>query len=340
MKRRRILITGAAGFIGFHVMNKLAENNENEIVGFDNINDYYDTQLKFDRLSELGFDQNDIGDQKLIRSRTHEHLRFVRQDLENYEAMQQLFASEKFDLVIHLAAQAGVRHSLQNPHVYINSNVTGFLNILESCKQNEVKHLVFASSSSVYGLDSEIPLKETQPANHPVSMYAVTKRSNELMAYTYNHLYQLPVTGLRFFTVYGPWGRPDMSPMLFAKTILESKQIKVFNHGKMRRDFTYIDDIVEGILKVANARPDGYKIYNIGNSKPVELLDFINLMEKAIGVPAIKELLPMQPGDVYETYADTTLLATDSGYRPSTPLEKGITEFLNWYKDYYHPSSN
>jgi len=335
MEKKRILITGVAGFIGFSLANKLSTEVAYEITGLDNINDYYDTQLKYDRLAHLGFDSQKIEKEKLMESSKFPNLKFIQLDLENLKGMQSLFALQRFDLVVHLAAQAGVRHSLNNPHAYINSNITGFVNLLECCRTNKIQHLIYASSSSVYGLDSTIPFSENEPANHPVSLYAATKKANELMAYTYNHLYQLPVTGLRFFTVYGPWGRPDMSPMLFAKAISEGKPIKVFNYGKLKRDFTYIDDITDGIYKVMKMQPDSYKIYNIGNSRPVDLMDFIGLMEKSMGAAAIKEMLPMQPGDVFETYADTSALSTDTGYKPLTSLENGIKNFLQWYLDYY-----
>jgi len=335
MEKKRILLTGMAGFIGFSLAEKLAKENTYDIVGLDNINDYYDVKLKYDRLSELGFEQDLIQEGSLVKSKKYNDLQFIKLDLENLAGLEKVFANHQFDMVIHLAAQAGVRHSLKNPHAYINSNVTGFVNILECSKTHQVKHLVYASSSSVYGIDSAVPFSETEPANHPVSLYAATKRMNELMAFTYHDLYQLPVTGLRFFTVYGPWGRPDMSPMLFAKSIIDGKPIKVFNHGKMRRDFTFIDDIVEGIKKIIGLPASGYKIYNIGNSKPVDLMDFIQLIEKSIGKEAIKEMLPMQPGEVYETYADTTLLSNDTGYKPSTPLSEGVQKFLSWYLNYY-----
>lgn len=324
-----------AGFIGFSLAEKLAREDLYQITGLDNINNYYDVQLKYDRLSQLGFEAPLIQKEKLVDSRQNPSLKFIQLDLEDLQNLEALFTGQKFDLVIHLAAQAGVRHSLKNPHAYINSNVTGFVNVLECCKNHRIQHLVYASSSSVYGLDSAVPFSEDEPTNHPVSLYAATKKMNELMAYTYSHLYHLPVTGLRFFTVYGPWGRPDMSPMLFAKAIREGKPIQVFNYGKMRRDFTYIDDIVEGINKVVKLPPSSYKIYNIGNSKPVDLLNFIELIEKAIGKEAIKEMLPMQPGEVYETYADTGSLSTDTGYRPSTPLSEGVAKFLTWYLAYY-----
>ena len=335
MEKKRILLTGMAGFIGYSLTEKLIKKDTYEIIGLDNINNYYDVQLKYDRLSALGFARNKIEKEKLVESSKHSFLKFIQLDLENLQTLGELFSSQKFAIVIHLAAQAGVRHSIKNPHAYINSNVTGFVNILECCQNQQIQHLVYASSSSVYGLDSAVPFSENEPANHPVSLYAATKRMNELMAFTYNNLYHLPVTGLRFFTVYGPWGRPDMSPMLFAKSIREGEPIKVFNHGKMRRDFTYIDDIVEGIIKVVQLPPAGYKIYNIGNSKPVDLMDFIRLIEAAIGKEAVKEMLPMQPGEVYETYADTTALSNDTGYKPSTPLSEGVQKFLAWYLDYY-----
>lgn len=335
MEKKKILITGIAGFIGFSLAQKLVREDQYQITGLDNINDYYDTQLKYDRLSQLGFDARQATKNRLVESSLSPHIRFIQLDLEDMAGMQALFAEQKFDLVIHLAAQAGVRHSLSNPHLYVNSNITGFLNMLECCRQHNIQHLVYASSSSVYGMGSAIPFSETELTDKPASLYAVTKRSNELMAHTYHHLYGLPVTGLRFFTVYGPWGRPDMSPMLFARAIREKKPIKVFNYGNMRRDFTYIDDIVDGITRVMHLPGKDCKIYNIGNSQPVELMRFIELMEQAIGVPAIKELLPMQPGDVYETYADVSALSADTGYKPATPLETGIKKFLDWYLSYY-----
>jgi len=335
MEKRKILVTGAAGFIGFSLAKELIKDEQLEVTGYDNINNYYDTHLKYDRLQQLGIDQSSIRQGEVIPSELFPNFQFIQLDLENLSGMQSLFATESFDVVIHLAAQAGVRHSLKNPHVYVSSNVDGFVNMLECCKNHKISHLIYASSSSVYGLDSKIPFSENEPTNHPVSLYAATKRANELMAYTYHHLYHLPVTGLRFFTVYGPWGRPDMSPMLFAKAIREGKPIKVFNHGKMRRDFTYIDDIVGGIVKVVHQKSPTYKIYNIGNSRPIELMDFIELMEKSMGQEAKKELLPMQPGDVYETYADTSALSEDTGYKPTTTLEQGIPKFLEWYLSYY-----
>lgn len=329
------MITGMAGFIGFSLASTLVNDQQYLITGIDNINDYYDTSLKFDRLAQLGIEPTKIEKGQLFKSSLYPQLDFLQLDLEDLQGMQALFAKKKFSLVVHLAAQAGVRHSLSNPHLYINSNITGFLNMLECCRQHTVQHLVYASSSSVYGIGSTIPFSEKELTDKPASMYAVTKRSNELMAHAYHHLYGLPVTGLRFFTVYGPWGRPDMSPMLFAKAIRDKEPIKVFNHGNMRRDFTYIDDIVDGISRVMQLSTNNCKIYNIGNSKPVELMRFIELMEQAIGIPAVKELMPMQPGDVYETYADVSALSADTGYKPRTPLASGIKTFLDWYLDYY-----
>lgn len=338
MKKIQVLITGTAGFIGFSLTEKLANRVSYEITGIDNISEYYSPELKYARLLQLGISSEDAKSETLIKSSRYANLRFSRLDLQNLEGMQALFAAQKFDLVVHLAAQAGVRYSMENPHTYITSNVTGFVNLLECCKVNRVQHLIFASSSSVYGDDASTPYRETQRTDHPVSLYAATKKSNELMAYTYHHLYNMSITGLRFFTVYGPWGRPDMAPMLFAAAIREGKPLKVFNYGKLKRDFTYVEDIVDGIEKVMQLTPETYKIYNIGNGKPVELLAFIELMEKGLGKEAKKELLPMQPGDVHETYADTTLLTADTGYKPGTPLEKGIEKFLDWYREYYkHP---
>lgn len=335
MERKRILVTGAAGFIGFSLTEKLAQHEQYEITGLDNLNDYYSQELKYRRLQELGIDATGVQAEELIISRRYSKLQFIRLDLQNLQGMQLLFAAQNFDIVVHLAAQAGVRYSMENPHAYIASNITGFVNLLECCKVHHIQHLVFASSSSVYGDDATTPYRESQRTDHPISLYAATKKSNELMAYTYHHLYRLPVTGLRFFTVYGPWGRPDMAPMLFAKAIQEGKVLKVFNYGKLKRDFTYVADIVDGIEKVMIQSPATYKIYNIGNSQPVDLMEFIQLIEKGLGCTAEKELLPMQPGDVHETYADTTLLTNDTGYKPNTPLEKGIEKFLAWYLSYY-----
>lgn len=333
----KVLVTGAAGFIGFHVCRRLLERGD-EVIGIDNLNAYYEVSLKQARLDEL-----------TPFSRFH----FILMDIVDRDAMAELFAREKFDRVVHLAAQAGVRYSLENPHAYADSNLVGFLNVLEGCRQSTVQHLVYASSSSVYGLNETMPFSVHNNVDHPVSLYAATKKSNELMAHAYSHLYQLPVTGLRFFTVYGPWGRPDMSPFLFVRAILEGKPLKIFNQGRHRRDFTFIDDIVEGVVRVldraaaphtewSGLHPDPatgrapYRIYNIGNSEPVELLYYIELIEKAIGKTTEKILLPLQPGDVEHTYADVTDLEQDTGYRPKVSIVDGIERFVAWYRCFYN----
>jgi UDP-glucuronate 4-epimerase len=321
----KILVTGAAGFIGFHLSLSLLKQNH-QVIGIDNLNDYYEVSLKKARLEEL---------------QPFDNFHFHCMDLHDRTAINNLFAEEKFDLVVNLAAQAGVRYSLENPHVYADSNVVGFLNILEGCRHYPVKHLVYASSSSVYGMNTKIPFSTEDPVDRPVSLYAATKRANELMAYTYSHLYNIPSTGLRFFTVYGPWGRPDMALFLFTKAILAEKSIPVFNYGKMQRDFTYIDDIVLGIEKVIDKIPSGvppHKLYNIGNNQPVELLHLIEVLEKTLGKTAVKEFLPMQPGDVLSTYADVDDLIADVGFSPKTPIETGVAKFVNWYRDYYQLS--
>lgn len=332
----KVLVTGAAGFIGFHVCRYLLERGD-EVVGIDNLNDYYEVELKHARLAELA---------------PYPAFSFIRMDIADREAMSQLFVQQGFNRVVHLAAQAGVRYSLENPHAYVDSNLVGFLNVLEGCRQMAVEHLVYASSSSVYGANESMPFSVHDNVDHPVSLYAATKKANELMAHSYSHLYDLPTTGLRFFTVYGPWGRPDMSPFLFVRAILEGKPLKVFNHGKHRRDFTYIDDIVEGVVhcldRVAvrntqwsGAEPDPasskapWRVYNIGNSEPVELLTYIELIEKALGKTTTKELLPLQPGDVEHTYADVADLVRDTGYRPKVSVEQGIQRFVDWYRAFY-----
>lgn len=331
-----VLVTGAAGFIGFHLSRRLLAAGV-EVVGLDNLNDYYDVELKKDRLAILLQTQN---------------FTFVELDLIDTSGMEKLFKEHSFQRVVNLAAQAGVRYSLENPKAYVDSNLSGFLNILEGCRHNRVEHLVYASSSSVYGLNSSMPFSVHDNVDHPLSLYAASKKANELMAHSYSHLYGMSVTGLRFFTVYGPWGRPDMALFLFTKAILAGEPIKVFNQGKMERDFTYVDDIVEGIVRLLPTLPqpnpewDGaapdpgsspapYRLYNIGNHSPVKLLDFIALIEKALGRKARKELLPMQPGDVPATYADVEALNQAVGFSPDTPLEKGIAEFVQWYRDYY-----
>ncbi|MCT7552729.1 NAD-dependent epimerase [Aliarcobacter butzleri] len=336
----KILVTGTAGFIGYHLARKLL-NRGDEVVGLDNINDYYDVNLKYARLNELGILKEEIIENELISSKTYPKHKFVKMDLSDTENIYKLFETEKFDTVCNLAAQAGVRYSLENPHAYIDSNIKGFMNILEACRHNDVKNLCYASSSSVYGLNKSQPFKTTDKTDTPISLYAATKKSNELMAHTYSHLFGISTTGLRFFTVYGPWGRPDMAPMLFANAILNNKEIKVFNHGNMSRDFTYIDDIVDGIIKVidnpvktkSNLAP--YKIYNIGNNSPIQLLDFIKTLEKSIGLEAKKNFLPMQDGDVESTYADVEDLMKDFNYKPNTKLADGIDEFVKWYKSFY-----
>ena len=332
----KVLLTGAAGFIGMHVALRLLERGD-EVVGLDNLNDYYDVRLKEARLARLtpaaGF-------------------RFVRMAVEDRDGMAKLFEAERFDRVVHLAAQAGVRYSLQNPNAYIDANIVGFMNVLEGCRHSAVKHLVYASSSSVYGGNTKMPFSEADSVDHPVSLYAATKKANELMAHTYSHLYGLPATGLRFFTVYGPWGRPDMAPMLFAHAILAGEPIRVFNQGRMERDFTYIDDIAEGVIrcldKPATADPGfdplapdpataavPHRLFNIGNSQPIALLRFIEVLEQALGREAIRDLQPMQPGDVPATAADTTALEAWTGFRPTTPIETGVARFAQWYRDYH-----
>lgn len=347
----KILVTGTAGFIGFHLAKKLLERGD-RVVGLDNINDYYDVNLKYARLNELGIAHDSLIDNQKVQSTTYPHHRFVKMDLSDTQAVYDLFETEKFDAVCNLAAQAGVRYSIENPHAYIQSNIVGFMNILEACRHTGVNNLSYASSSSVYGLNQSQPFKTSDHTDHPVSLYAATKKSNEMMAHTYSHLYGISTTGLRFFTVYGPWGRPDMAPMLFADAILNHRAIKVFNHGNMSRDFTYVDDIVDGIIKVIDnparisndfdpSNPDPsissapYRIYNIGNNAPVQLLDFIETLEKSIGIDAEKNFMDMQPGDVVSTYADTNGLINDFGYKPDTKLSEGIGEFVKWYKAFY-----
>lgn len=345
----KVLITGAAGFIGFHLADALAKRGE-RVVGLDNINDYYDVNLKFARLGELGFKRENIEFGKLVVSQSRPNLSFIRADLSDYSALRAVFERENFDCVVNLAAQAGVRYSLSNPQAYINSNISGFTNILECCRHCGVKNLVYASSSSVYGLNSAMPFSTHVGADHPISLYAASKKSNELMAHVYSHLFGLPTTGLRFFTVYGPWGRPDMALFLFTDAAIKGKSIGVFNNGEMSRDFTFIDDIVAGVIKCvdhparANSSWEGldpatssapYKIYNIGNNSPVKLMDYIKAVEDALGVQIQKNFLPMQPGDVPETYADVSDLVSDFGYKPSTSVQDGVAKFVAWYRRYY-----
>lgn len=347
----KILVTGAAGFIGSAVCARLLDRGD-EVVGHDNINDYYDPDLKFGRLAQLGIAKEDVAWYKFTQSDKYPKLSFIRMNLDDTQAMQMLFANGGFDAVINLGAQAGVRYSITNPHAYIESNVDGFINVLEGCRDNKVKHLVYASSSSVYGLNGKVPFSEHDGIAHPVSLYAATKKSNELMAHAYSKLYGIPTTGLRFFTVYGPWGRPDMSPFLFMDAILHNRPIKVFNNGNMLRDFTFIDDIVEGIVRITDVIPSGnpnwdeknpdpatssapYRVYNIGNQHPTRLMDYIKCIENAIGREAKKDFLPMQPGDVYQTYADSSALADATGFKPNTPLQEGIDRTVEWFKNYY-----
>ncbi|MCC8174000.1 MAG: NAD-dependent epimerase/dehydratase family protein [Odoribacter sp.] len=335
-----ILVTGTAGFIGSYLAEKLSVLGHN-IVGIDSINNYYDTELKINRLKKGGI--TEIKEEKENRSLLYPNYCFLKIDLCNKDKLQELFSSYHFDLVVNLAAQAGVRYSLINPQAYIDSNINGFLHILECCVNHNIPKLVYASSSSIYGNTTPVPFKESAQTDKPVSLYAATKKSNELMAYTYSHLYGIETIGLRFFTVYGPYGRPDMAPMLFADAINHNKPITVFNNGNLARDFTYIDDIIEGITRICetsgkvkeNTEQVPAAVYNIGHGNPVQLMDFINLLEKNLGKEVIKKYTGMQPGDVYQTWADTTKLKQDFGYNPSTPLEKGIKHFAEWYKQYY-----
>ena len=334
----KILVTGAAGFIGFHVVRRLLERGD-EVVGLDNINDYYDVKLKYIRLAETGIDRECVEHGKPVQSKRYPLYRFIKLNLEDREELPRLFEREKFDRVVNLAAQAGVRYSIENPFTYVDSNLVGFVNVLECCRHNRVQHLVYASSSSVYGANDKVPFSEDDRVDEPVSLYAATKKANELMASCYSKLYGMPATGLRFFTVYGPWGRPDMAPVLFAKAIMSGEPIKVFNHGDMMRDFTYIDDIVEGVIRVLDKVPGINKdrrhdIYNIGCSSPVRLMDFIERLEKAIGKEVKKIFLPMQPGDVYQTYADTSRLEREVGYKPRVALKEGVDKFVAWWKKY------
>ncbi|MBN2789762.1 MAG: NAD-dependent epimerase [Candidatus Delongbacteria bacterium] len=347
----RVLITGAAGFIGFHLALRLI-NEGHEIVGLDNVNDYYDINIKFGRLKETGIDVHKIEYNKIVKSNKFRKYSFIKLNLEDKENILKLFKEQRFDYVCNLAAQAGVRYSLTNPDAYINSNIIGFMNILEASRYNNIKHLVYASSSSVYGMNENYPFSIHDNVDHPVSLYAATKKSNELMAHTYSHLYGIPTTGLRFFTVYGPWGRPDMALFLFTKAILEGKEIDIYNYGNMKRDFTYVDDIIEGITRVVyntaspnfnwtGSNPDPgtssspYRLYNIGSNRPVLLMDFIKAIEKNLGIEAKKNMLPLQPGDVPASHADVQDLINDLNYTPNTEIEIGIKNFIDWYLEFY-----
>ena len=346
----KILVTGSAGFIGFHLSAHLLKEGH-EVVGIDNINDYYTVELKYGRLAESGISRGEIDWHKTVKSEKYPKYRFIRMNLEDKHELMELCYREKFDTIINLAAQAGVRYSIDNPDAYIQSNVVGFINILEACRHTGVGHLVYASSSSVYGKNETMPFSTSHNVDHPISLYAATKKANELMAHTYSHLYNIPTTGLRFFTVYGPWGRPDMAYFLFARSISNNEPIKVFNHGKMKRDFTYVDDVVKGIASVlpfpaeadstwSGKKPNPssssapYQVYNLGNNKPVELMSFIKEIEKHIGKPAKMEFLEMQDGDVPATWADIDTIARKTNYNPSTTIEEGIRHFATWYKKY------
>ncbi|MDB5190775.1 MAG: hypothetical protein JWQ96_338 [Segetibacter sp.] len=348
----KILVTGTAGFIGYHLAERLI-NRGDEVVGLDSVNDYYDPQLKYTRLANHGILKEQVQYNTLVKSATKQNYSFIQLRLEDRECIGSLFAKEQFDVVVSLAAQAGVRYSITNPQVYVDSNIVGFTNIIEGCRHNNVKHFVYASSSSVYGMNETVPFSTKQNVDHPISLYAASKKSNELMAHVYSHLFNLPTTGLRFFTVYGPWGRPDMALFLFTKAILAGEEIQVFNNGDMVRDFTYVDDIVEGVVRVVDSPPKGdknwkenegdpststapYKIYNIGNNNPVTLLDFIIAIEEELGIEAKKKFLPLQPGDVPATYAEVSDLVANLNYQPNTSIKDGIAAFIKWYRSYYN----
>lgn len=348
----KILVTGTAGFIGFHLAQKLIERGD-EVVGLDNINDYYEPSLKYDRLGDTGIEKDAVEYNKLLKSTIYPNYRFIKLDLKDKDKLFRLFESGNFDRVCHLAAQAGVRYSITHPYAYLDSNMIGFMNIIEACRHNQIEHLTYASSSSVYGMNESMPFSTHDNVDHPISLYAASKKSNELIAHTYSHLYDLPTTGLRFFTVYGPWGRPDMALFLFTKAILNNQQIDVYNNGNMQRDFTYIDDIIEGVVRVIDHPPSGnpdwrgdspdpasspspYRIYNIGNNNPVHLMDFIGAIEEETGREAKKNFMPMQPGDVYKTWADVNDLIEDFVYRPRTDIREGVKKFVDWYRAYYN----
>jgi UDP-glucuronate 4-epimerase len=344
-KNKKVLVTGAAGFIGYHLVKKLCETDY-QIVGIDNLNDYYDVNLKYNRLAELGISINFLNNNIKLKSNIFENFIFIKSDIADYDFIVNLMTIENFDFVINLAAQAGVRYSIENPRVYLHSNIDGFLSILEGCRRSNVKHLLYASTSSVYGLNVVMPLSEEQNTDRPMALYAATKKANELMAHSYSHLFSVPTTGLRFFTVYGPWGRPDMALFSFTESIINKKPIKIFNHGKMVRDFTFVGDIIESIFRLiempplSNKNEDSeqinppYQIFNIGNSNPISILQYINELENAIGQNAIKEFVEIQPGDVKETHADTKALENYINYKPNTNIKQGINAFVDWYKNY------
>lgn len=333
-----MLITGAAGFIGYHIVQGLLKQGHS-VIGIDNINSYYDVRLKYARLKETGIDENEIKPGVCVQSTLYDSYQFIRMDLNERERLNALFEAENFSHVIHLAAQAGVRYSIQNPFAYIDANISGFINLLEACRHHPVEHLVYASSSSVYGKNTNTPFKESDVTDTPVSLYAATKKTNELMAYAYSSLYHIPATGIRFFTVYGPWGRPDMAPFLFMSSILKGEPIRLFNQGNMERDFTYIDDIVKGVLKILPSPPVAetpHAIYNMGCSDPVKLTDFLHVIENVAGKKAIVKMTEMQPGDVVSTYADTSRLKKDFNYQPSTSIKTGINSFYLWFTEFYY----
>ena len=332
---KTLLITGAAGFIGFHLSKQLCQKGY-KVVGYDNINTYYDPSLKYGRLNELGINTSEAEVFNTLCKSNRFDFEFYRANLEDDLFLDELFSKYNFDAVIHLAAQAGVRYSIENPKAYASSNITGYLNILECCRHHNVNKLLYASSSSVYGNSVDVPFKTTQNVDHPISLYAATKKANELMAHTYSHLYKIQTIGLRFFTVYGPWGRPDMAMFLFTDAIFKKQPIQVFNHGNLSRDFTYIDDIIQGITQLLETRTEPlYQLYNIGNSQPVQLMSFIQAIEKASGIEAILSMQPMQPGDVNQTWADVNDLVDKFNYKPNYPVEKGVSNFVEWYKKYY-----
>ncbi len=347
-----ILVTGAAGFIGSFVVLKLLERGD-DVIGLDNINDYYDVRLKYGRLSKVGISSDNMMNGQIIKSNKYDNYRFIQQSIESQKSLDKIFKENKIHKICHLAAQAGVRYSITHPEAYINTNLTGFFSILDLAKKYAVQHMVYASSSSVYGLNKKFPFSTSDNVDHPISLYAATKKSNELIAHSYSHLFNLPTTGLRFFTVYGPWGRPDMALFLFTKSILEGKPIDVYNHGNMQRDFTYIDDIVNGTVKILDkppstnknwsaqnpdpsSSPAPFKVYNIGNNSPVQLEEFINTLEVELNKKAVRNYLPIQPGDVPKTQADVSGLEKDIGYKPTTSIKEGIYQFVKWYQDFYH----